>query len=96
MRKLFREVDLLLTPTEPIVAPSFEEARDMSPLPIIRNTRPFNVAGVPTISVPCGFDAKGLPIGLSLAGRMWEEATVLRAAHAYQLATDWHLRRPQL
>ena len=92
--KLFREIDLLLTPTEPMVAPTFTEAAVLSPLAIPRNTGPFNVAGVPAISVLCGFDVGGLPIGLSLAGRPWEEETVLHAAHAYQQATDWHTRRP--
>jgi len=50
---------------------------------LLRNTGPFNVAGIPTISVPCGFDADGLPIGLSLAGRPWEDDLVLRVAHAF-------------
>lgn len=67
----------------------------MRPL-IARNTGPFNVAGIPVITVPCGFGEGGLPIGLSLSGRPWEEETVLRAAHAYQGATDWHTRRPPL
>ena len=48
------------------------------------------------ISVPCGFSSEGLPIGLSIAGRDWEEALVLQAAHAYQQVTDWHKRRPAL
>jgi aspartyl-tRNA(Asn)/glutamyl-tRNA(Gln) amidotransferase subunit A len=50
---------------------------------------------VPTASVPCGF-VDGLPVGLALTGRRLGEATVLRAAHAYQQATDWHERRPQV
>jgi aspartyl-tRNA(Asn)/glutamyl-tRNA(Gln) amidotransferase subunit A len=48
------------------------------------------------MSVPCGFDRGGLPVGLQLAGRAWDEATLLRVAHAYQQATDWHARRPTL
>ena len=95
LRKLFREVDILITPTEPILAPTMEEAPPLRPL-IARNTGPFNVAGIPAITVPCGFSESGLPIGLSLAGRPWDETTVLRAAHAYQGATDWHTRRPSL
>ena len=94
LRKLFQEIDLLLTPTEPFVAPTFAQAAGLTSLVLLRNTGPFNVAGIPAISVPCGFDADGLPIGLSLAGRPWEEEAVLRAAHAYQEATDWHRRRP--
>jgi aspartyl-tRNA(Asn)/glutamyl-tRNA(Gln) amidotransferase subunit A len=54
------------------------------------------MAGVPAVSVPCGFTAAGLPIGLQLIGRTLDEATVLRAAYAYEQATDWHRRRPEL
>lgn len=57
---------------------------------------PFNSAGVPALTIPCGFDSRGLPIGLQLAGRQWEEGTVLAVAHAYQQETDWHTRRPRL
>ena len=61
-----------------------------------RLTRPFNISGVPTISVPCGFTSSGMPIGMQLAGRPFEEATVLRVAHAYEQATDWHSLRPPM
>ena len=57
-------------------------------------TGPFNLAGVPAISVPCGFTASGLPLGLQLAGRPFDEGTLFRAAHAYERVTDWHRRRP--
>ena len=50
----------------------------------------------PALTVPCGFDAEGLPIGIQLVGRHWAEGTLLAAAHAYQEATDWHRRRPPL
>ncbi|HLZ70994.1 MAG TPA: amidase [Dehalococcoidia bacterium] len=60
------------------------------------NTIPFNVTGQPAVSLPCGFTAAGLPIGLQIAGRRWDEATVLRVAHAYEQATEWHTRRPSL
>ncbi len=59
------------------------------------NTRPFNYLGLPTVSVPCGFDDRGLPVGLQLAGRPFAEARVLAAADAFQRDTDWHLRRPK-
>ena len=95
LRNLFRDVDLLLTPTETIVAPRLENGADFQ-VEIIRNTSPFNLSGSPAISVPCGFGSGGLPIGLSLAGRHWDEESVLRAAHSYQQATDWHTRRPVL
>jgi aspartyl-tRNA(Asn)/glutamyl-tRNA(Gln) amidotransferase subunit A len=60
------------------------------------NTRPFNYLGLPTVSIPCGFDDRGLPIGLQLAGRPYAEGTVLRAADAFQRVTDWHSRAPAL
>jgi aspartyl-tRNA(Asn)/glutamyl-tRNA(Gln) amidotransferase subunit A len=53
---------------------------------------PFNLAGLPAISFPCGFSSDGLPLGLQVAGKPFEEATVLRIAHAYQQLTDWHRR----
>ena len=59
-------------------------------------TRPYNITGFPAISVPCGFSAEGMPIGLQLAGRPFDEETVLRAAHAYEQSTEWHSRRPPL
>lgn len=63
---------------------------------LIRFTRPFNFSGHPACSVPCGFTAEGLPIGMQIVGRPFDETTVLRVADAYQRATDWHARRPPL
>ena len=60
------------------------------------NTRPFNYLGLPAISVPCGFDNGGLPIGLQLVGRPFAEARLLAVADAYQRETDWHARLPPL
>lgn len=95
------DVDLPVTPTLPCTAPPIGAttvdlggaAVDVT-LALIRNTFPFNLAGFPAGSQPCGFDRDGLPVGLQIAGRPFEEATVLRAQHAFQRATDWHLRRP--
>ena len=85
----------ILTPTSLIVAPRFP---DESPMPLqnllVRNTGSFNASGGPVISVR-GLSREGMPIGMSLAGRDWEEALVLRAPHAYQQATDWHTRLPR-
>ena len=61
-----------------------------------RLTRPFNISGVPVVSVPCGFTDSAMPIGVQIAGRPFDEATVLRVAHAYEQVTDWHTRRPPL
>jgi aspartyl-tRNA(Asn)/glutamyl-tRNA(Gln) amidotransferase subunit A len=65
-------------------------------LGISANTRPFNYLGLPALSVPCGFDPNGLPIGLQLAARPFAEALLLRAGDAYQRDTDWHARRPAI
>ena len=54
----------------------------------------FNVMGLPAISIPCGFSASGLPIGLTIAGPHFSEGKILALAHAYEQATDWHMRRP--
>jgi aspartyl-tRNA(Asn)/glutamyl-tRNA(Gln) amidotransferase subunit A len=95
-QEVFSRVDLIATPTTPITAPRIEEGDLSTTLNLIRFTNPLNFLGMPAISVPCGFTEKGLPIGLQLAGHWWAEETVLRAAHAYERATDWHERRPAL
>jgi aspartyl-tRNA(Asn)/glutamyl-tRNA(Gln) amidotransferase subunit A len=63
---------------------------------MIRNTAPFNVYGLPTISIPCGFTRSGLPIGLQISGPRFGEAKVPALANAYEQATDWHSRRPRV
>jgi aspartyl-tRNA(Asn)/glutamyl-tRNA(Gln) amidotransferase subunit A len=96
----FAEVDLLVTPTMPIPAPAIvdlkkhPDALRPAELRLLRNTRPFNVWGLPAISVPCGFTKSGLPIGLQIAGPQWREDLVLRLAQACESATEWHERRP--
>jgi aspartyl-tRNA(Asn)/glutamyl-tRNA(Gln) amidotransferase subunit A len=91
---VFSKVDLIATPTTPVTARPISEGGLQTTVSLIRFTNPFNFLGVPAVSVPCGFSHEGLPIGLQLAGRWWDEETVLRAAHAYEQATDWHKRRP--
>ncbi len=97
---VFTEVDVLVTPTTPLVAPSIAELKQnpdlLRPreLLLLRNTRPVNVWGLPAISVPCGFLEAGLPIGLQIIGPPWGETAVLRVAHAYEQATAWHKRQP--
>ena len=96
---VFVGVDLLVTPTTPIPPLTIEEAprADMAPPGVnslLRNTRPFDIYGLPTISVPCGFTRAGLPIGLQISGPRFGEGKVLALAHAYEQATDWHQRRP--
>jgi aspartyl-tRNA(Asn)/glutamyl-tRNA(Gln) amidotransferase subunit A len=93
---VFSKVDLVATPTTPTTAPRIQEGDLPTTLSLIRFTNPLNFLGVPAISVPCGFTGAGLPVGLQLAGHWWAEETMLRAAHAYERATDWHKRRPAL
>jgi aspartyl-tRNA(Asn)/glutamyl-tRNA(Gln) amidotransferase subunit A len=93
----FSNVDLLITPTTPVPPPTIEEAVRLGiETELIRNTSPFNVYGLPSISVPCGFTRSGLPIGLQISGPRFGEAKVLTLAHAYEQATDWHTRRPNV
>jgi Asp-tRNA(Asn)/Glu-tRNA(Gln) amidotransferase A subunit family amidase len=99
-REFFAEVDLLVTPTMPIPAPAIAdlkkdpEALRPAELRLLRNTRPFNVWGLPAISVLCGFTKSGLPVGMQIAGPHWREGMVLRLAHGYEMATEWHKRHP--
>jgi aspartyl-tRNA(Asn)/glutamyl-tRNA(Gln) amidotransferase subunit A len=91
----FADVDLLVTPTMPIPAPAIAdlkkdpEALRPAELILLRNTRPFNVWGLPAISAPCGFTKHGLPIGLQIAGPHWREDLVLRLARAYESAVSF-------
>jgi len=96
MRDALRTVDLLATPTMPKPAPTFAGAYDRQAGFPRSNTPPFNLSGLPALALPCGFTGSGLPISLQLAGRPFDEATVLRAGHAYEQATEWHTRRPPL
>src|SRR5258706_510506 len=93
----FARVDLIVAPTTPGVAFKMGEKED--PLQMYLNdifTIPVNLAGLPGVSIPGGFTQTGLPIGLQLIGKAFDEATLFRAAHAYQQVTSWHTRRPSL
>jgi len=91
---VLRDVDVLATPTTPKPATPFALAHDPEFGFPRSNMPPFNITGSPTLALPCGFSAAGLPLSLQLAGRPFEEATVLRVGHAYEQATSWHTRRP--
>jgi aspartyl-tRNA(Asn)/glutamyl-tRNA(Gln) amidotransferase subunit A len=93
MQAALRKVDLLATPTTPKPAPTFAMAYDRSVGFPRANMPPFNLSGLPALALPCGFTRDGLPISLQLVGRPFDEATVLRAGHAYEQATEWHTRR---
>ena len=95
--------DVLVCATTPLVASAVGQneiavGQDKVPVrsSLIRFTRVFNLSGHPAASIPCGFTAGGLPVGLQIVGRPFDEATVLRVADAYQRATDWHRRRPPI
>lgn len=99
---VFAQVDAIATPTIrtrlPTLAATDIDAGDPEAigrfLAVSDNTRPFNYLGLPAISLPCGFDPNGLPIGLQLAGRPFAEARLFKLAEAYQRDTDWHAKRP--
>jgi len=94
---LFNDYDLLLLPATPCTAPliegsdAVEQARKLT-----RFTAPFNLAGLPALSLPCGFTSEGLPVGLQIVGPEWSEAKVLNAARAYERSTIWHEQIPQI
>ncbi|HEX5230008.1 MAG TPA: amidase [Bryobacteraceae bacterium] len=92
--KTFRDVDLLVFPT--MADPPFKIEEGFKKNVSARNTLPFDVYGIPVISIPCGFTREGLPIGLQIAGAPWAEPTILALAQAYERATQWHTRRPKL
>jgi aspartyl-tRNA(Asn)/glutamyl-tRNA(Gln) amidotransferase subunit A len=96
----FADCDVFITPTMPIPPPLIAELKKNpetlrpAEIRLLRNTRPINVWGLPAISIPCGFTAAGLPIGMQIVGRHWEETTILALANAYEQATVWHKRKP--
>jgi aspartyl-tRNA(Asn)/glutamyl-tRNA(Gln) amidotransferase subunit A len=95
-RAAFQEVDLIVTPVTPTAAFKLGEKSE-DPLQMYLSdvyTISVNLAGLPAISVPCGFNKAGLPIGVQLIGRPFEEETLLRAAHAYEQSTQWHIKKP--
>ncbi len=97
-QRAFQQVDVIAAPTSPTTAFRIGEKID-DPLAMILTdifTTSANLAGICAISVPCGFDSQGLPIGLQLLGPALGEEAILRVAHAYEQSTDWHKRRAQL
>jgi len=97
----FHNVDVLVMPTTTVPARPIEEDPSESATvslamstELTRFTNPFNLTGMPAMSVPCGFTRGGLPVGLQIVGKPFDEAAVLRVGHAYEQATEWHLKRP--
>jgi aspartyl-tRNA(Asn)/glutamyl-tRNA(Gln) amidotransferase subunit A len=93
----FTNFDLLLLPTTPIPAPeiagtmAIEAARQLT-----RFTSPFNLTGLPALSIPCGSSVNSLPLGLQIVSKHWGELQVLKAGHSFEQSTEWHLQRPDL
>jgi aspartyl-tRNA(Asn)/glutamyl-tRNA(Gln) amidotransferase subunit A len=103
VRDVFAEADLLAAPVIPEPAPLLERVIEGAPEVVAqrqgrfsRLTRPFNGLGLPALALPCGWSADGLPLAFQVVGRPFDEATVLRAGHAYEQAAGWHRRRPAL
>jgi aspartyl-tRNA(Asn)/glutamyl-tRNA(Gln) amidotransferase subunit A len=100
MREFHRTYDLLLTPVISCTAfpvgqePKQIAGRDVPPSGWMPFTQPFNLTGQPAASVPCGFDSKGLPVGLHVVGRAYEDSLVLRACRAFEEMQPWAGRRP--
>ena len=100
----FERVDVILAPTSPISAPPVGEKQiriagqreTATRAELLRFTRPSNLSGMPALSIPCGFTRAGLPVGLQLMGPRWSEARLLAIALAYEEATEWHKRHPEL
>ena len=104
LRAVMQPVDALVLPTIPMPAIAIEQidqdiridgVTENATVALLSLTMPFNLAGLPAISFPCGFSATGLPIGLQVVGKPFEESMILRIAHAYQQLTDWHTRKAQ-
>ncbi|HUF52252.1 MAG TPA: amidase [Dehalococcoidia bacterium] len=95
-RQVFSQIDIVATPATMAAAGPIERSDLSTTYSLIRFTNPFNFLGTPAISVPSGFTSEGLPLGLHLTAHWFDEARVLRAAYAYEQATDWHTRRPPL
>jgi amidase len=99
LRRLFADIDLLVCPAMPLPPPTVEEVRTLAgaaeaTAAILRFTAPFDFSGSPTISLPCGFTADGMPLGLQMVARHLDEPLLCRVGHAYEQATPWHERHP--
>jgi aspartyl-tRNA(Asn)/glutamyl-tRNA(Gln) amidotransferase subunit A len=93
-RRAFERADVLVVPVMPRTA---KRIGDEDPAHLsVDLTYPFNLAGIPSLAVPCGFDSQGLPIGIQIAAPAWQEALTLRVGHAYQQSTAWHKQRPPI
>jgi aspartyl-tRNA(Asn)/glutamyl-tRNA(Gln) amidotransferase subunit A len=102
-KEVFTNVDVIVSPTLPIPAPRIDQLTkpwgndpETANGSLTRFTRPFNIAGYPAISIPCGFTTDGIPIGMQIGGKAFDEYTVLRVAHAYEQDAMWFERHPPM
>jgi aspartyl-tRNA(Asn)/glutamyl-tRNA(Gln) amidotransferase subunit A len=97
--EIFSKVDLLALPCQLKTAPAFEETGPLDTLykhMLPEYQSPFNLAGLPALSLPCGFSRDKLPVALQLVGKPFDESAVLRAGYAYQQHAKWHAQRPPI
>ena len=97
LERLLASIDLLLLPVMGVAAPSLAAMKARTPQTIasrLRYTAPIDMSGHPTLTLPGGMTADGVPVGFQIVGRSFDEAGILAAGHAFQQATDWHMRRP--
>jgi aspartyl-tRNA(Asn)/glutamyl-tRNA(Gln) amidotransferase subunit A len=94
--RAFKDIDVLLLPTTTTIVPAVKDMSDNALALSPENTIFANYYGLPAISVPCGFDGNGLPLGLQIVGKPWDEATVLHTAYQYETATGWDTQHPNV
>jgi aspartyl-tRNA(Asn)/glutamyl-tRNA(Gln) amidotransferase subunit A len=99
--EVFKKVDAVVTPQLPITAPkigqgsvSFGKVVEPVPVALTRFTRIYNLIGIPSLSLPCGFSSSGMPVGLQIAAKPFDEDTVLKVSHAYEINSPWKSRQP--
>ena len=103
-REMFERIDVLVAPTTPATAAKVGQqtftwpdgSEETITSAYVRHSCPANITGLPSITVPCGFSGDDLPVGMQILGRPLDEATILRTAKAYEAATDWHNRAPDI
>jgi aspartyl-tRNA(Asn)/glutamyl-tRNA(Gln) amidotransferase subunit A len=103
MERIFSTIDAIVTPTVPVLAPrivdyprTFDQVLALEGSQVLRNTRPFNMYAIPSLTVPCGRTTAGLPMGLHIAAAAWRDGFALALARAYESAAGWHNERPRL
>ena len=97
LERLLASIDLLLLPVMGVAAPSLAAMKARTPQTIasrLRYTAPIDMSGHPTLTLPGGMTADGVPVGFQIVGRRFDEGAILAAGHAFQQATDWHKRHP--